>query len=73
VLGLAKLLADGCSMAVSNYQSASSRVARIEQVRRTEESHVERIPEGEREEIRALFARKGFSGEVLEKIVSNRM
>lgn len=70
ILGLAKLLADGFSMAVSNYQSVSSRQGRIEQVRRTEENHVERIPEGEKEEIRTLFASKGFQGEVLDQIVA---
>ncbi len=70
VLGLAKLLADAFSMAVSNYQSASSRQGRIEQARRTEEAHVERFPEGEREEVRELFAQKGFAGETLEQIVA---
>jgi vacuolar iron transporter family protein len=69
VLGFANLLADGFSMAVSNYQSTRSQQEQIEVARRQEEQQIERIPEGEREEIRQIFAQKGFSGAVLETIV----
>jgi vacuolar iron transporter family protein len=69
VLGFANLLADGFSMAVSNYQSTRSQQEQIEVARRHEEQQIERIPEGEREEIRQIFAQKGFSGAVLETIV----
>lgn len=70
VLGFANLLADGFSMAVSNYQSAKSQREQLEEARRTEARQIERIPEGEREEVRQIFARKGFAGKTLEKIVS---
>ena len=69
VLGFANLLADGFSMAVSNYQGTKSQLEQVEQARRNEESHIEHIPEGEREEIRQIFARKGFEGDLLEQIV----
>ena len=70
VLGFANLLADGFSMAVSNYQGTKSQREVVDQARRTEEHHIEHIPEGEQEEIRQIFARKGFEGDVLEKIVA---
>jgi VIT1/CCC1 family predicted Fe2+/Mn2+ transporter len=69
VLGFANLLADGFSMAVSNYQNTKSQIELVEEARHTEERHIEQVPEGEREEIRQIFARKGFEGDVLVKIV----
>lgn len=69
VLGCANLLADGFSMAASNYLSVKSRREELHKARREEESHIARIPRGEREEVRQIFRRKGFNGAVLEKIV----
>ena len=70
ILGLANLCADGFSMAVSNYQKAASELQRIAQAGRIEARHIEEVPEGEREEIRQLFAQKGFTGALLEDIVA---
>lgn len=69
VLGFANLLADGFSMAVGNYLSTKSERQVIEEVRQQEHEHIEHVPEGEREEIRQIFASKGFEGELLEQIV----
>lgn len=69
VLGFANLFADGFSMAVSNYESIKARREFSDALRRTEERHIDLVPEGEREEIRQIFAAKGFSGDVLERIV----
>jgi VIT1/CCC1 family predicted Fe2+/Mn2+ transporter len=69
VLGVANLLADGLSMAVSNYLGTRSQHEELEQARREEERHITEFPEGEREEIRQIFAAKGFSGDTLERIV----
>lgn len=69
LLGAANLLADGFSMAVSNYQRAKSERELIEKARRMEERHIETIPQGEREEIYQIFERKGFSEPILGKIV----
>lgn len=70
VLGVANLLADGFSMAVSNFQSASTRQDLLDRTRRDEQEHLRRVPEGEIEEIRQIFSRKGFSGNDLENIVT---
>ena len=69
ILGFANLVADGFSMAVSNFQSKKTQQESLEQARRTEESHIAEIPEGEREEIRQIFRHKGFAGDTLEHIV----
>lgn len=68
-LGLSSLIADGFSMGVSNYQGVKSDRDAVERARATENSHIQQVPDGEREEIRQIFARKGFEGEVLEAIV----
>jgi VIT1/CCC1 family predicted Fe2+/Mn2+ transporter len=70
ILGVANLLADGLSMAVSNYESIKAHNEFVAAVRREEEHHIDHVPEGEREEIRQIFARKGFSADVLEEIVA---
>lgn len=70
ILGTANLLADGLSMAVSNYESIKAHNEFLAATRREEERHIEHVPEGEREEIRQIFARKGFADEALEHIVA---
>jgi VIT1/CCC1 family predicted Fe2+/Mn2+ transporter len=70
ILGAANLLADGFSMAVSNYLGTSAEQDRLERTRLTESSHIDVHPEGEREEVRQIFAAKGFAGRDLDRIVS---
>ncbi|RCV90072.1 VIT1/CCC1 transporter family protein [Billgrantia montanilacus] len=69
VLGVANLLADGFSMAVSNYEASQAQQEHIDSVARREYHHIQLIPEGEREEIRQIFRAKGFDGELLERVV----
>jgi VIT1/CCC1 family predicted Fe2+/Mn2+ transporter len=70
ILGVANVLADGLSMAVSNYESIKAHNEFIDAMRREEERHIEHVPEGEREEIRQIFAQKGFADAALEHIVA---
>lgn len=69
ILGVANLIADGFSMAVSNFQATSTEKEELDQVRAEEQRHIRLAPEGEREEIRQIFASKGFEGELLEDVV----
>lgn len=70
ILGFANLLADGFSMAVGNYHNAKSQRQLVDKARRSEEKHIDLVPEGEREEIRQIYMAKGFSGELLEEAVA---
>ena len=70
VLGIANLLADGFSMAVSNYEAIKAQREHVEGVRDDEHRHIDMVPEGEREEVRQIFQRKGFEGETLERVVN---
>jgi VIT1/CCC1 family predicted Fe2+/Mn2+ transporter len=69
VLGCANLLADGFSMAVSNYEAVRTEHDHRHRLREIERKHIAEVPEGEREEIRQIFAAKGFEGDTLEQIV----
>lgn len=70
VMGVANLIADGFSMAASNFLGTRAEHDLRLQARATEENHIDVIPEGEEEEIRQIYAAKGFSGTDLETIVS---
>lgn len=69
ILGFANLFADGFSMAISNYESIKAEIEFREGIRRTEEKHIDKVPDGEREEIRQIFQKKGFKGETLKEII----
>jgi vacuolar iron transporter family protein len=69
ILGFANLIADGFSMSVGNYLSVKSEIDEYFKHKKLEYWEVENIPEKEREEIREIYVKKGFSGELLEQVV----
>jgi len=69
ILGLANLIADGFSMAVSNFLGTRAEQQFLHMIRKDEENEIDLIPEGEREEVRQIYAAKGFEGELLEQVV----
>lgn len=69
VLGFANLVADGFSMAASNYIGTRSEVEDLEHLEAVENRHIDVTPEGEREEVRQIYREKGFEGDELERVV----
>lgn len=69
ILGFANLIADGFSMAVSNFLATRAEMEEEHLARLIEEREIDYIPEGEREEVRQIFALKGFSGKKLDQVV----
>lgn len=70
ILGTANLAADGFSMAASNFLGTRAEGQERDATRHAEEMQVQVIPDREREEIRQIFARKGFEGDDLERAVT---
>jgi len=69
VLGLANLLADGFSMAASNFLGTRAENAFRASMRERELTEIDVYPEGEKEEVRQIFAMKGFEGQSLDDLV----
>jgi VIT1/CCC1 family predicted Fe2+/Mn2+ transporter len=69
VLGLANLAADGFAMGAGNYSATKAELDDYNRLLAIEHKHIALEPSGEREEIRQIFAAKGFDGAELERIV----
>ncbi|MGO8997713.1 MAG: VIT1/CCC1 transporter family protein [Polyangiaceae bacterium] len=67
--GLASTFAGVVSMAAVAYSSRLAESALYESERQREYRHVRAVPTLERSEVRAMYARKGFDGNLLDRIV----
>jgi vacuolar iron transporter family protein len=70
VAGLAAACSQSLSMAAVAYTSTLARGEIFQSERAREYRHIQARPEQERDEIRELYAKKGFSGSLLDQIVS---
>lgn len=68
--GLATAFAESISMAAVAYTSSLARGDLFHAEQKREIRHVTRVPELEREEVREIYRRKGFDGELLDRIVT---
>lgn len=69
VAGLAATFAESVSMGAVAYTSTLAEADFYESEREREYRHIQDVPHLERDEIRDIYAGKGFQGELLEKIV----
>ncbi len=69
ILGFANLFADGLSMSIGNYLSVKAEIDEYKRQEAVEYWEVDNLPQKERDEIREIYAAKGFEGELLEKVV----
>lgn len=71
ILGVSNMLADGLSMSVGSFLSTKSDREHYDHIQAEEYEETERFPEEERDEIRRIYADKGFSGTTLNDIVAH--
>jgi len=70
ILGFANLIADGFSMSVGNYFSSKAQKDNYKKHKALEYWEIENLREKEIEEIREIYEKKGFKGELLEQVVA---
>lgn len=70
IFGFANLLADGFSMSVGNYFSTRAEQDNYEKHKAIEYWEIENLREREVQEIRDIYAAKGFKGQLLEDVVA---
>jgi vacuolar iron transporter family protein len=67
--GVAAALAEAVSMAAVAYTTSIAKSELYESERARERRHIRAVPKLERQEVRDIYAAKGFSGELLDRIV----
>lgn len=68
IVGIANLFADGFSMASGNYLGMRSERDLYEREEAEEKKEVKQIPDEERQEVRGILVKKGYSGRDLEEM-----
>ncbi len=71
ILGLANLLADGFSMAASNYSGTKTEIDDRARLQEIEKKHIRESPDGELEELNQILKSKGLEGEALAEAVKS--
>lgn len=66
-LGIANILADGFSMAASNYSGTKAELDDRKRIIQIEEQQIENHREGELEELRQILALRGLKGDLLDQ------
>ena len=69
VAGLAATFAESVSMAAVAYTSTLADADFYESEREREYRHIQDVPKLEKDEIRDIYSRKGFKGELLDRII----
>lgn len=70
ILGAANLVADGLSMAASNYLATRAEHEELDHAAAVERRHIDTDPDGERDEVRELFRQRGLEGELLDRVAA---
>lgn len=71
ILGGASLIADGFAMAAGNYLATRAEHDEFDFAEAVERRHIEKFPEGEREEVREILRGIGVRDEMLEPVVGS--
>jgi VIT1/CCC1 family predicted Fe2+/Mn2+ transporter len=69
VAGVAAAMAESVSMAAVAYTATNADAEVYESERAREMRHIEAVPHLEKDEIREIYKKKGFDGDLLEKVV----
>src|SRR5436309_1138094 len=67
--GFAAAITESISMGAVGYTSSVSQRDYFQAERAREAAEIDSMPDAERQELRAIYATKGFSGELLERVV----
>jgi len=70
ILGFVNLFAAGLSMALGNYLGTKSELEYIDRERKMEEWEIKHIPDLEKQEIKAIYRKKGYRGKQLQQITN---